>query len=175
MAYIAPCDLIARYGEAEVRELSDRERPPLGEVDAVVCQRAIDDACALIDRTVGRRYAVPLAATPAGPLPVDVARIASDVARYYLHDVAAPDQVRKHYEDALRWLEQVGKGTLDLVATDGTLWPTKDAAQQSADSATLPYAPAAVFGDAFADRMDPSIGYATGTYRGLAGGLGGPY
>lgn len=162
MAYILTADLIARFGETEVRELSDRCRPPVGEIDEAVCARAIADACAVVDRNIGGRYAVPLVA----PLPVDIARVTADIARYFLHDAGAPDQVRRHYEDAIGWLEDVGRGRMDLVNADGSMLPTKATPSGSGVAVVKPYQPDAIFGDAFAGQMDPATVYAAGTTRG---------
>lgn len=162
MAYIATADLITRFGETEVRELSDRARPPLGQIDEAVCARAIGDATAVVDRYIGGRYLVPLTA----PLPLDIARVAADIARYFLHDAGAPDQVRQHYTDALGWLEAVGRGRIDLVAADGSMVPPKAAPSVSGAPTVRGYAADAAFGDAFAAQMDPATVYAAGTVRG---------
>lgn len=162
MAYVLTADLIARFGESEVRDLSDRERPPLGQIDDAVCARAIADACAVVDRYIGGRYAVPLT----DPLPVDIARVTADIARYFLHDAGAPEQVRRHYEDALGWLEDVGRGRMDLVAEDGSMVPTKAVVSGAGQAVVKPYLQEAAFGDAFAAQMDPATVFAAGTVRG---------
>lgn len=160
MAYAALDDLLTRFGEDEVRELSDRCRPPLGQVDAQVCQRALDDADGVINRYLGARYAVPLTS----PWPADIVRIACDIARYVLHDLAAPDNVRRHYDDAIAWLKMVGEGKLPLVGADGALIAQKDAQSSLGMPTVLPYASGAVFGDDFAQRIDPAVPFATGSW-----------
>ena len=100
MNYATVQDMIDRFGEAELIQLTDLD---LLAVQAPKAQRALDDAQALADGYVGRVYRLPLVgcAKPA-PVPGDVGavqmvappqltRIACDVARYYLHDAVAPE------------------------------------------------------------------------------------
>lgn len=150
MPYATQAEMLARFGEAELRQLTDRELPPTGDIVAAVLQRAMDDADAVVTGHLGGRYAVPLAA----PLPADVARVACDIARYMLHDLSAPELVRRHYEDALRWLRDVGEGKRPLVTAEGALLPPRDAGGFS-PSGVAPYARSAAFGAAFAAAWRP--------------------
>ena len=120
MNYATVQDMIDRFGEAELIQLTDLD---LLAVQAPKAQRALDDAQALADGYVGRVFRLPLVgcAKPA-PVPGDVGavqmvappqltRIACDVARYYLHDALAPEhEVYLRYKAAERELAAIAEG-----------------------------------------------------------------
>lgn len=67
MNYATPQDLIDRFGERELVQLTD---PDLLAVNTAAVQRALDDAQAYLDGFVGRVYALPLAGcTKPAPVP----------------------------------------------------------------------------------------------------------
>ncbi len=107
MTYAAQQDLVDRFGEQELIQLSDRAN--VGSIDAAVIGKALADADELIDSYIAARAALPLATVPAR-----LVRVAGDVARYYLHADAPTEQVRRAYTDATAWLRDVslGKATL---------------------------------------------------------------
>lgn len=107
MTYCTQQDLIDRYGEQELVELTDDAGR--GIVETTKVTRAIDDAAAKVDGYLSGRYTLPLTVVPTA-----LKRIACDLARYYLHDDQVPEIVRTRYEDACRFLEQVGTGRLSL-------------------------------------------------------------
>ncbi|PJA76519.1 DUF1320 domain-containing protein, partial [bacterium CG_4_9_14_3_um_filter_65_15] len=107
MAYSSLQDLIDRFGEQELIELTDRDR--LGQIDQAVIARAQADADAEIDGYLGGRVPVPLATVPGA-----VVRIACNLTRYYLWADRASDEVRRRYEDGVKFLAAVGKGQIDL-------------------------------------------------------------
>ena len=112
MAYATKQDLIDRFGEAELIQLTDRAEPPANAVDDTVVARALTDAENLIDgHLVPGGYILPLS-----PVPDLVRRIACDVARYYLHKDAATEQVRKSFEDAMKQLAGISRGDIKLSA-----------------------------------------------------------
>ena len=107
MPYATKQDMIDRFGEEELIQLTDRSNA--GVIDDQVLNRAIADADAEIDGYLGGRYALPLAIVP-----VSLGRIAADVTRYYLYEDAATDHVRQRYEDAVRFMRAVGEGKVSL-------------------------------------------------------------
>lgn len=112
--YATLSDLVTRYGETELAQRTDRD---FGQtIDSFVVARALADADAEIDSSIGRRYALPVASVP--PLLV---RVACTLARYYLYDEAATTRVRADYEDALKVLAEIRAGTrvLPIAAADG--------------------------------------------------------
>lgn len=120
MAYATVQDLIDRFGELELIQLTDLE---LQAVQAGKVERAIDDAQAFADGFLGRVYRLPLpgCAKPA-PTPDDLhavdlvappqlVRITCDVARYYLYKDLAPEhEVYLRYKAAERELQAIGDG-----------------------------------------------------------------
>jgi len=111
MPYCTVQDLIDRFGETEILELTDRDQS--GAVDEVAANGAIEDASAEVDGYIGSKYSLPLDSPPAV-----LTRIAADIARYRLHDNLATEEVRKRYDDALRFLKSVGKGEISLGVAD---------------------------------------------------------
>lgn len=107
MAYATQADLVTRFGEDELIQLTDRAGA--GVPDATIVGRALADAEAEMDGYLAARYALPMATVP-GVL----VRIACDIARYRLWEDRASDEVRRRYEDARRILESIAKGTVSL-------------------------------------------------------------
>lgn len=120
MPYAALEDLLERAGEAEMRQIADRDRD--GTVDADVIQAALEDADNLIDGYVAVRYATPLASVP----PI-VLTWAVSIARYVLHRNGQPEHVVRDYKDAIAALKDVSAGRLALPVPAGAAEP---AAQQ---------------------------------------------
>lgn len=106
--YITQQQLIERFGEAELIQLTDRDGTA-GEIVTSVLDSAIDDAGSEVDAYVGVRYDLPLAIVP-----ISLVRVASDIVRYRLYDDAATEQVRTRYEDAIKFLVGVAKGAISV-------------------------------------------------------------
>jgi len=109
MSYATQQELIDRYGEPMLVELSDHADPPANAIDGTVVARALADADATIDGYLKGRYALPLASTP--PL---VRNLALVMAIYNLHRSAASDKIRKDYDDAIRTLRDIANGVVRL-------------------------------------------------------------
>lgn len=107
MSYATQQDLIDRYGEAEMKDVADRDGDDA--IDAEVVAGAIADAETLIDGYVGSRYALPLAAAPAL-----LTQLACEIARYKLHKDSPPEVVAKNYDAALRSLRDIADGRMAL-------------------------------------------------------------
>jgi len=110
-AYATQQDLIDRFGATELVQLTDRANRPATTIDAVVVERALADATALIDGYVGKVYALPLAAVPQA-----LTKAAADIARYYLHGKRADKdgEVERAYKEADRWLINISRGLVQL-------------------------------------------------------------
>lgn len=119
MSYASQQDLIDRFGELELIQLTDRVAIPPAAVNATVVDRALADADALIDGYLKAAYELPLATTPPA-----LVKAASDIARFYLWgDRADPKgAIRAAYDDALKWLGNVARGIVRLEA-DGVAAP----------------------------------------------------
>ena len=131
MQYATVQDLIDRFGEPEMIQLTD---PEIQSVQAAKVQCAIDDAQALADAYVGKAYRLPLTGcTKPAPVPGDLAavqtvappqltRIACDVARYYLYDALAPEhEVYLRFKAAERELTAIAEGKAVLSCPWGGL------------------------------------------------------
>ncbi len=110
MTYVTKQDLIDRFGEEGLIQLTDRDGT-LNAVDDVVLGRAIGDAVSLANTYLAKVYRLPLALVPAA-----LTKICSDLAWYYLHgDAADKDaKVTRDYTAALSWLRDVSKGVVEL-------------------------------------------------------------
>lgn len=115
MSYATQQDLVDRFGEEELVQLTDRDNAPATTIDATVVGKALGDADALIDSYVGKQYALPLASAP----PI-LTRYAADIARFYLFGERADKDhpVRGAFDLALTWLKDVARGLVKL--DDGT-------------------------------------------------------
>lgn len=111
MTYATQQDLIDRFGNAELVQLTDKVNKPASTIDPTPVSLALADATALIDGYLGKLYRLPMAAVP----PV-LAKICCDIARYYLHGKAAEKDgpVAIAYGDAVRWLKDVSNGLVTL-------------------------------------------------------------
>jgi len=111
MVYAQPSDMIARYPNRDLVQLTN-EDPTQQAVDDSVLQQALADASAEIDGYLESRFTLPLSGAPAV-----LARLTCDIAMYRLqalrplHDLA---EARRRYEDAVAVLVRVADGTLTL-------------------------------------------------------------
>lgn len=107
MAYITDQEFEQAFGDEELADLTG---------DGAEFARAEAAASSLINGYIGARYTLPLLTVP------DVVKgWALDITRYRLWDEAAPDEVRRRYEDALQQLRDLAAGKLALPpGVDGT-------------------------------------------------------
>ena len=107
MPYATLADLVARFGEQELIDQTDRLSGT--NVDAAVVARVLDDASAIMSSYLAGRYALPMATVPAL-----LVGLCCDLARYALYPDAAPDLVKERYQNALKLLARIADGTLKL-------------------------------------------------------------
>lgn len=128
MAYATAQDMIKRFGEEELIDLTDRDGS-LGSIAAPVLDQALADASAEIDGYLGGRYKLPLATVPAVLI-----RICCDIARYQLYDERANEQLQTRYQDSIKFLRSLGKGELNLGLPDeGESGPSQNLAEMHSD------------------------------------------
>ncbi|MCV2359634.1 DUF1320 domain-containing protein [Paucibacter sp. TC2R-5] len=141
MTYATQQDLVDRFGSQELAQLTD---PTAGvTINVVTVARALADADADIDTRLAVRYSLPL-----GSVPAVLVRVAADLARYYLADLRATEQVRNRYKEAVAVLDKIGSGAIAL-PTAALLAPAAGA------QAVAVRAPAQQFGSALLDRFAP--------------------
>lgn len=109
MPYSTLEQLTDRHGQRALVALTDRDETPTDAIDTDVVDRAIEDADAVIDGYVGRRYQLPLAAVPA--LITDLSQA---IAIWKLHRFEPPGKVKTDYEDAIRTLRDISSGSIVL-------------------------------------------------------------
>lgn len=120
MEYATVQDMVARFGEPEMIQLSD---PDNLAVQAARIQLKLDDAHALADGYLSSVYQLPLqgCAKPVGVgaveyvVPPQLARIVCDVARYYLYtDLAPESEVYRRFQAATAELKAIATGVARL-------------------------------------------------------------
>lgn len=112
MPYCTKQDLIDRFGQDELVDLTDRDST--GMIDDTVLDQAISDASAEMDGYLASRYQLPLVNIPQTLKP-----LACNIARYKLYDEQASEQVTKRYDAAIKFLFSVSKGEISL-GVDGS-------------------------------------------------------
>lgn len=109
--YATKPDMLTAFGTAELVQLTDFEQPRTSAVVDAVLDAALVAASAEIDGYLVGRYALPLASAPAM-----LKNLCCAIARYRLMSAAPDAAARQAYEDAVRYLELVAKGAINLVA-----------------------------------------------------------
>jgi phage gp36-like protein len=109
MTYATQQQFIDAFGSELTIELTNLEDATATTVNATVFDRVAADSDELINSYLSGRYALPLAQTP-GLLRT----LALDIYRYKLGHNAQEEDVRQRYEDALKVLQQIAQGLLNL-------------------------------------------------------------
>jgi phage gp36-like protein len=109
MAYATEQEFIESFGLDLTIELTNLENPEADTVDSTVMTRGLTRASALIDGYLDGRYSLPLASTPEL-----LKSLCLDIARYQLGHYGKEDDARMRYDDALKRLQQIANGTLNL-------------------------------------------------------------
>lgn len=106
--YASVADLVERFGETEIIELTDLEGT--GAIDTAMAEQALTDASAEIDGYLAARYRLPITADT----PRLLSLLCTDIARYRLQRGVSTDQARQRYEDALAKLKGIARGEVNL-------------------------------------------------------------
>ncbi|MCX7586544.1 gp436 family protein [Phenylobacterium sp. 58.2.17] len=107
MTFASVDDLRLRYGDQELLLLADRDRD--GVIDADVVEAHLEDA----DAEIISELAGTVTIDPASP-PLNLKRLACQIARYRLYGANPPEAPRKDYEDTLKFLRRVRAGEANL-------------------------------------------------------------
>lgn len=120
MTYCTQQDLVERFGEDRLVQLTDRENRPATTVNATTVARYIGDATSTINSYLGKRYQLPL-----GAVPDVLVKLAVDISWYFLQgDTADKDSAeRLAYRDAIAWLEAVAGGKVVMEGAGEVLAP----------------------------------------------------
>jgi phage gp36-like protein len=115
MAYATTLDMIDRFGETEILRLSATgELLPVAIVPATV-NRALDDATAMVESYLGKRYQTPLLAPTD-----DIKRAVCILARYDLATGGNKEPTTQMKDDraaTIKWLEGIAAGVVILNGT----------------------------------------------------------
>ena len=124
MSYVSKQQLIDRYGEDKLAQLTDRDDG--SDIDDVVLNEAIADADKTINAYVSPRYTLPLdhALIDTSPLPL----IAGAIVLYELQEDIASEQAEKRYDKAMKFLRDIqmnkaslGEQDTDVATPEGTV------------------------------------------------------
>lgn len=107
MSYATVADMTSRYQRSNLDRLTSGKTED-GRPDDALIVTALTDATALMDSYMAR-YTLPLTVVPA-TLP----QVCCVIAWYYMTDMQATDQATQRYKDAIRWLESVRDGKIQL-------------------------------------------------------------
>jgi phage gp36-like protein len=112
MIYATLADLVAQFGDREVIAIADRNDD--GIPDQPLVDSALQRASDTMDAYLAARYALPLAS-----IPRQLVDVCCDIARYKLcgAEVTETEAVRLRYKDALKTLELIRDGKLDIGLT----------------------------------------------------------
>ncbi len=109
-SYATTSDMLARFDEAELIQLTDDEAT--GSLNVARLTRSLDQADNLIDASVGAFYKRIDASLPVPPLLTD---LACEIAHFKLYRRAnAPEGVAKAYDKAVQTLRDLAKGVMKL-------------------------------------------------------------
>lgn len=127
MGYATYQDMVDKFGEREVRLISDRDNT--GAPDPIVIEDGLDTANGEIDSYLAGRYSLPLAEVPRV-----LVGVACDIARYRLTGTERTESaiILERYKMAIRYLEKVASGTVTLGTgiTTGTVVESPEGAVQ---------------------------------------------
>lgn len=107
-------DLIERFGESELIQLTDHEN--YQAIDETVANHAIKDATAEVVAYLNPTGLIQHGVYVGTPPKALILKVC-DIARYYLYENGTPDIVEKRYEQAIAWLRLVGKNPAMLTGT----------------------------------------------------------
>lgn len=109
MTYATVSDLVTRFGNMALAQLTGQGEVPADEPEEAVLTAVLVDATETIDGYAAGRYKTPLC-----PVPAPVRRWCADIAVYYLYVATGnvPDDVRKAFEDAMAGLKDMSKGVI---------------------------------------------------------------
>ena len=109
MSYASLADLVSRFGEQELIQLTDTEN--VGEIDTLTVSKALADADAEIDAALRGRYQLPLSTTPEL-----VVRIACELTREALYADSPSETVKDRAKNARLLLTGIASGKMRLEA-----------------------------------------------------------
>ena len=132
MLYATLANLVTQFGDREVLALADRDGN--GVADMAVVDSALQRASNTIDAYLAARYPLPLTVVPD-----QLVDICCDITRYKLcgSEVTETEEIRNRYKDALKLLEQIRDGKLDIGLSVGGQAPAESTPVQVVGAARV--------------------------------------
>ena len=113
MSYATKADMQVRYGDTELRQLSDIGTPRTGLIVDTVILRALTDASSWIDGYLVGRYPLPISdASALAKLNLDCAA----EARFLLMTSNVDEAAQKAHDERVAFYRAVAKGDIALIA-----------------------------------------------------------
>lgn len=115
MTYATKSDMLLKFGETHMRQLTDIGTPRTNAINDQVLDKALADATAWINGYLAGRYVLPI---------TDSTALATlnghccNVARYMLMSVSADEQATTMYKSADAYLTKVSTGAIVLIQPD---------------------------------------------------------
>lgn len=111
MAYATQQNMIDRFSEKSLTDLTDRVAPYTGAIVDTVLNQALSDAAQEMDGYLRVRYSLPLQIETVPDL---LRRINCVIAYYYLHQNGIPDDIELRYKDARKQLSEIRDRKLEI-------------------------------------------------------------
>lgn len=108
MTYATKADMVSRFGEKELAQLTNRVNGKT--IDDSVVNQTLADTDSIINGYLAERYSVPVQSQD-----TQLVRCACDIARYYLFSDKLTEVVRQRYEDAIALLKDIQRNKYQLV------------------------------------------------------------
>lgn len=114
--YATQEDMLKRYSMLTLIKLTNKEDDfSASEIDQAVLESALTTASSMIDGYLAVRYTLPLSTES-----LMLEQCCCVIARYNLESGVATDQATEQYKAAVKWLQDVSKGVVQLgPGTDG--------------------------------------------------------
>jgi len=112
MAYATVRDMIERFGQTELVRLTTPADQDMDGIVMAVAEAKLDDASALIDSFIAKRYRVPMDVPPRV-----IVRAACILARYDLatgEQREPTEQMRLQRQETITWLRDIANGNVVL-------------------------------------------------------------
>ncbi|MBK67918.1 MAG: hypothetical protein CMP22_07280 [Rickettsiales bacterium] len=109
MIYATKADMLKRYEEKQLIQLTDNVEPYTDQIVDSILDGALNDASATIDLYLGGRYDLPLSQTPTALIDM-----ACRLAFYRLNRDRTSEEMRLDYTDVIKTLEQISQGKIRL-------------------------------------------------------------
>ena len=110
MPYATAQDMVAAFGHAEIRDLTDNGEPRLNDINQAVLAKALADASGMIDGYLVGRYKLPMA-TP----PQVLGLHCRGIARYLLMTNQPDERAKSDFAAAMQYLQRVASGAIGLL------------------------------------------------------------